>query len=199
MESINILQLPIEILTIIVTDTLSTFKAAILVPSLGLKLCSEYSQQYAKSKFTEVKIFTNETKYYRAGKLHCDDGPAIVSKAGYEAYFINGKRHRVDGPARIWPNGQLEYFQNDVLHREDGPAIIFPDSYKAYYINGQRHREGGPARIWDDNTAEYYINNKLHREGGPALIRKDCVGYYLNGIGYSKSEYERLMLANSES
>jgi hypothetical protein len=189
----NILQLPIEILTIIVTDSLATFRAAILAPGIGPRLCCEYTQRYAKSKFTEVKIFTNETLYYCAGKLHRKDGPAIIGKGGYEEYFISGKRHRADGPAKIFRNGEVEYWYNDKLHREDGPAIIFSDGYKAYYINGQRHREDGPARIWDDGSIEYWQNNVLHREDGPAVIRRGVKGYYLNGIEYSEFEYDCLM------
>ena len=35
------------------------------------------------------------------GRLHCEDGPAFISKAGSSEWWIHGKAHRLDGPASI--------------------------------------------------------------------------------------------------
>ena len=44
---------------------------------------------------------------------HNPYGPAVVSKDGYKAYFINNQWHRLDGPALILLDGRKIYFIND--------------------------------------------------------------------------------------
>jgi hypothetical protein len=62
-----------------------------------------------------VKIHDNGDKEYRLGRLpHREDGPALISRTGYRAWYINGIRHR-----------------------EDGPAIEGPGEYKSWYLNGR--------------------------------------------------------------
>ena len=69
------------------------------------------------------------------GKKHKDkdNGPAeiLFCEAGckiVESYYLHGKLHREDGPAVIYyKNGSpqfVEYYINGRLHREDGPAEI---------------------------------------------------------------------------
>ena len=55
--------------------------------------------------------------------------------SGIICYYLNGKLHREDGPAVIWPTGNVEYYLNGKCHREDGPAIINPSGKIFYYIN----------------------------------------------------------------
>ena len=82
---------------------------------------------------------------------------------GTTCYYLNGKLHREDGPAIIWEDGTLEYFLNGELHREDGPAIIYPDGRIFYYINYKNITEEvnkwsngetdiPPYEKWDNNT-----------------------------------------------
>jgi hypothetical protein len=132
----NILDLPIEILTLIVTEDLETFLAAILAPGLGPMLCCEYTQRYAKKKFTSVTTHYGMIVYRRAEKLHREDGPAVTWPSGAIEYYINGKHHREDGPAVIFPTGRVSYYKHGKLHREDGPAIIYPSGKSKYYLNG---------------------------------------------------------------
>jgi len=67
-------------------------------------------------------------------------------------------------------------------HREDGPAII------SYYHNGNIEYEG------------YKIDDKGHRLNGPADICYDINGnityveYCINGIAYTKEQYEKELL-----
>jgi antitoxin component YwqK of YwqJK toxin-antitoxin module len=76
--------------------------------------------------------------WYRDGKKHRDDGPAVIryeyNQIAREWWYRRGKRHRVDGPAWIeYKNGQItrEYWYRDGKpHRVDGPAEID-------YRNGQ--------------------------------------------------------------
>jgi len=52
-------------------------------------------------------------------------------------YRLYGKLHREDGPAIIWANGDKEWYINDKLHREDGPAIESANGDKKWFLNGK--------------------------------------------------------------
>ena len=52
--------------------------------------------------------------WYKDGKLHCEDGPAIKYVNGSEFWFLDGKQHRADGPANVFADGRLTWF----LHGE---------------------------------------------------------------------------------
>src|ERR1700691_3278563 len=52
-----------------------------------------------------------------------------------KGYCINGKLHREDGPAIITSFGNRFYYVNGKLHIEDGPAIIRKNRI-IYYLNG---------------------------------------------------------------
>ena len=43
------------------------------------------------------------------GQAHNEEGPATISRYGYQAWFINGKLHREDGPAQTW--GQFDNYR----------------------------------------------------------------------------------------
>jgi hypothetical protein len=51
------------------------------------------------------------------GKLHREDGPAIIRINGIKEYFIHNKRHRLDGPAWISSVSSFrnEWFINGIL------------------------------------------------------------------------------------
>jgi hypothetical protein len=154
----NILELPIEILTIIATKDFETFKAAILVPGLGPRLCCEYSQNYAKGKFIKI----------------------IIDNRGFKKYYTNDVIHRVDGPAFISDTSSI-WCRNGIAHREDGPAIECKDGSCGWMINGQYHRVDGPAII-NSHGEFWFINGNLHREDGPAVTQNDgCIKWYKNG------------------
>jgi hypothetical protein len=75
-------------------------------------------------------------------------------------FYLNGKLHREDGPAVIYPNGTKVWLLNDKLHREDGPAYIGSDGRQEWYLNGNIHREDGPAVIYPSGTQEWWLNDK---------------------------------------
>jgi hypothetical protein len=77
--------------------------------------------------------------YNNAGKLHREDGPALIEQffTTRATYYINGQRHRLDGPAVIWGDGDFEWFKNGELHRLDGPAIQYGHN-KEWWIDGER-------------------------------------------------------------
>ena len=70
-------------------------------------------------------------EFYRDGKLHREDGPAVIYADGRQEFYRDGKLHREDGPAVIYANGRQEFYRDGKLHREDGPAVIDANGYQA--------------------------------------------------------------------
>jgi len=58
-----------------------------------------------------------------------------TDKYGSQRWYKDGKHHREDGPAVIEPDGYQEWWKDGNPHREDGPAIIDPDGTQYWYIN----------------------------------------------------------------
>jgi antitoxin component YwqK of YwqJK toxin-antitoxin module len=64
-----------------------------------------------------------------------------VSKNGAQEWYLDGKLHREDGPAIILTTGTKEWYKNGELHREDGPAIEYSDGTKKWYLNDEQLTE----------------------------------------------------------
>lgn len=79
--------------------------------------------------------------YYKDGKKHKEDGPAVELKDGTKEGWLNGSLHREDGPALANSNGVNEWWRNGVLHREDGPAYENSDGTKEWFLNGLQYSE----------------------------------------------------------
>lgn len=75
-------------------------------------------------KFKDPQAFISfeaaPTKYnYRTvklknGKIHADDGPAIVGKDNLQEWYQEGKLHRDDGPAKITITGTKSWWKEGV-------------------------------------------------------------------------------------
>lgn len=92
-----------------------------------------------------------------------NNGIFINSKT--TTYYKNGKIHREDGPAIEWRNGNTHWLLNDRLHRTDGPAIDLVETelectVKKWSINGKYHREDGPAVEWGNGYKEWWIDGE---------------------------------------
>jgi hypothetical protein len=88
------------------------------------------------------------------------DNP-ITDKHGTRRWLdSNGKLHRDDGPAVIYADGTKEWFQHGRYHRDDGPAIDEADGDKEWWQHGRRHRDDGPAIEWDDNQNYWFLRDK---------------------------------------
>lgn len=120
--------------------------------------------------------------------IHKEGAPAIIADDGGEQWYRHGKLHRDDGPAIIIPfnhNGiryyEFSYYKEDEAHREpsDGPAIIDTRGNDIrFFYNGVLHNPFGPAvdmTFIDDNGEE-----------------KRVVNYYLGGVRCSKFMWKRL-------
>ena len=86
-----------------------------------------------------------------------------VSPDGTKGWFNEeGRLHRDDGPAVILPNGAEEWFRHGTRHREDGPAEIYPNGTKIWCQNGFAHREDGTAVILWDGSVQWWLNDKMY-------------------------------------
>jgi hypothetical protein len=74
--------------------------------------------------------------YDSNGKLHRDDGPAVVYTNGHQSWYQHGQLHREDGPAIENASGDKSWYQHGLFHRDDGPAIIYASGRKLWYLTG---------------------------------------------------------------
>ncbi len=92
--------------------------------------------------FTGIIVRPDKTRYwYKDGKIHREDGPAVEYEDGAEFWWFEGKRHREGGPAVEKSNRYKEWYMNGLLHREDGPACEYPGGTKHWYLEGQEYSE----------------------------------------------------------
>ena len=158
--------LPIELVTLIATDTFELFTTLLRVSTIGNRLCEQYPQLIAKEKFIVVITDNEKTITYLNGKLHSlNDQPAIVDSNGNKLWYKYGKLHRRDLPAAEYTNGDKEWYWHDELHRDcDLPAVIRAnDSF--WYWHGKLHRENDQPAIISAEGVKYWCwNNGLHRD-----------------------------------
>lgn len=139
-------------------------------------------------------INTDCAIYYKNGKIHREDGPAIEWSDGSQYWYFEGNLHRKNKPAVIqmaglcewWENGNLNYRkvidqtsikdlidnENQIEQKKEITLYGFDSETKAEII-----------KIKVGNGFEYKkYNNKLHREDGPAIERESGTKlWYING------------------
>jgi hypothetical protein len=64
---------------------------------------------------------------------HCDAHYMNIT------YFKNGKVHRENWPAIEWADGSKKWYLNRKLHRTDGPACEYTNGDKFWYLNGKHY------------------------------------------------------------
>ena len=80
----------------------------------------DYDKLEDKSGYHRVIYHGQSICYRKNDKLHCLDGPALISDDGYRSWAINGIHHRDDGPAVILADGTKFYWLNGkIMSRED--------------------------------------------------------------------------------
>ena len=118
-------------------------------------------------------------------------------EAGDIYWFKGGKLHREDGPALEWPDGTKFWFINGQNHRENGPAIEWANGDKRWYFNGNLHREDGPAIESSNGTRMWYFNGLCHREDGPAYEGTLGEMWFLDDVRYTEDEF-KIQLAKNQ-
>lgn len=93
---------------------------------------------YVRKNFTGISVdFYGAKSYYKKGKIHRTDGPAIDNANGGKEWYFKGKLHRIDGPAVEWASGYKAWYIDDKRHRLDGPAVEYIGGTKEWYVYGQ--------------------------------------------------------------
>jgi len=72
------------------------------------------------SKFKPQKVEYRDSK----GLLHNSSGPALIMPNGDKYWFKHGKRHREDGPAVEWHDGRVEYHYEGLFTNKDELEIL---------------------------------------------------------------------------
>jgi hypothetical protein len=126
----------------------------------------QYDNYHIWYKVTNITTTKNGTKTNKEKKeIHKGgDKPAyVVYSTGETQYWYDGKLHRQNGPAIIRHDGQhLEFFHNGLQHNENGYAIICKNGVKYYFVNNKLHRDVGPAiDTGDPSRNRRYINGKF--------------------------------------
>ena len=85
-----------------------------------------------------VQWFNGTKEWYKEGKLHREDGPAVEYADGTKEWYKDDELHRLEGPAVEFTNGNKEWYKEDLLHRLDGPAVEYENGDKVYYLDGVR-------------------------------------------------------------
>jgi hypothetical protein len=125
--------------------------------------------------FTGIIEWWNGTKYwYKEGKLHHENNPAIEYIDGRKEWWFEGKLHREDGPAREFPDGTRIWHKEGKLHRLNNPAIEWNNGNKEWYIKGKCHRLDGPAIEHVDGTKYWYIENNLYSPDKLSYLINSC-------------------------
>lgn len=68
------------------------------------------SSQIPKDFTGIVEYDDGEKEWYKEGKCHREDGPAVELVDGTKIWYKEGKRHRLDGPAVEYRNGHKEWW-----------------------------------------------------------------------------------------
>ena len=134
----------------------------------------------------EIKVIEasdGSREWFRNGKRHRDDGPAVEYANGSRHWYRNGKLHRDDGPAIEYADGSCKWFRNGELHREDGPAVEYANGSCEWFLNDERHREDGPAVEYADGGREWYWSDLADGRGHQFGFRRGADGttHYVAG------------------
>lgn len=99
------------------------------------------------------------------------DEPSQV-KDGWRAWHSCGKLHRDNGPAIIGPDGTSIWCQHGFIHRDNEPAITFADGALAWInMNVITRANDKPAFVCAKGTQKWYLDGNLHRGNDqPAVI-----------------------------
>jgi len=71
------------------------------------------------------------------GGTYIEKGPAIIWE-GNEGWYKNGKQHRLDGPAVFWKDGSKEYWTSGkYINTEEVEALIKENNIK---LKNKKHQ-----------------------------------------------------------
>lgn len=90
------------------------------------------------------------------GKYVCQNGTIV--------WYKEGKYHREDGPAIEIPDGSYHWYLNGVRHRNNGPALYLLNESEVWYQYGEKHRENGPAIQYQSGHKKWFLEDVEYTE-----------------------------------
>lgn len=176
----------------------------------GLPSFIKIIKEYNEPKDTVIK-YHQLTKYHRYGKLHREDGPAIIYEIGIskfkEIWYRNGKKHRLDGPADIQYSlkndirydNEERWYRNGKQYRLDGPAYTIKNpkgelKLEIWYENGSCGRLDGHSKIEyrRDSRIFHYGKTPLHNDKGPVMVEYDLNGDMISELWMQYGKKHRI-------
>ena len=113
-------------------------------------------------------------EWFKDGKRHREDGPAIEYEDGTEFWFLDGKQHRADGPAVEHANGAKYWYYKDIYAGNgDQPEPVLWARLTSTEANGGPLLNGCVVDF--NGYGNWFKDGQLHREDGPAIV--DPYGY----------------------
>lgn len=134
------------------------YEPAITIKALGVDvITNNFPADLSLHNNVDIEI------WYRDGKIHRDNGPAIILKSLKYNYYA--------------------WFQNNLLHNNKNPSIVIKDTYSQSYYwhnNNKLDRVAGPAFLrfypFEKQIAvEYYKAGSLHNSFGPSVETIQCI------------------------
>ncbi len=119
------------------------------------------------------------------GRIHRNDGPAVVSATGdfhdcnegsavRYSWQYQDQSHRVGGPSDESLSSWQVWYQYGEMWRHDGPAYM-NGMCTVEWCQGEDdlHRTDGPTDIRSNGDIKWFVYSDLHRIDGPAVIYGD--------------------------
>lgn len=146
METFDVSKIPYEIWEKIAFCDSGTFNTLVRsIPEFGRKTLNPEYQKHIISKLGSTKISNDQIITTTLnGRFHSFyDRPAISRNNPHamikKEWCKNGKLHRENGPAIIGCSGSKSWCINGKLHRENGPAfiqVIHGNTFEEWWVNG---------------------------------------------------------------
>lgn len=111
---------------------------------------------------------------------------------GDKYWYKEGKLHREDRPAVEHYDGTKEWWVEGRLHRTDGPAIEYTNGTKGWYVNGELYRENGPTIEWGNNVTSCLIDDVAYYSSHLYVLIKNHIFLGIE-IGKYNLEWLRFM------
>jgi len=138
------------------------------VDRFGNEIYSDYNEDY-HNPFGPALITTISESWYKHGKLHRIDGPAVEKTNGHKEYWIEGvhltEEEFNEEQFPILEQPQIDEFGTEIWRNKDGkyhrdddlPAMTYKNGTKYWYKHGKLHRLNGPAAEYTNGTKMYHI------------------------------------------
>jgi hypothetical protein len=113
----------------------------------------------------------------------------LIIKDGHRYYYKEGKYHRENGPAIETANGDKYWYKNGELHREDGPAMETARGTKSWYYEGKSHRLDGPSTEYYNGGKEWCLNGIKHASESVNGVK---IWYLCGHIFFNENQYKTM-------